>query len=216
LNAAVAVYIYTLVPEFLLRLLAWILVRFVYRLHATGIGRVPESGPALVLCNHVSFVDPLMLSAACPRPMRFVMEASIFRVPVLSLVFRGVKAISVASAREDRAVRERAFAAVAAALRAGEVVCIFPEGQLTQDGSIGQFKAGVLRVLSETPVPVVPVGLSGLWGSMFSRRHREVWKRWPRALWPRVDLRAGAPLDPAGVTLQGLREEVARLRGPTP
>jgi len=216
LNAAVAVYIFTVVPEFLLRFLAWILVHFVYRLRATGFEHVPESGPALLVCNHVSFADPLMLSAACPRPIRFVMDASIFRIPMLSLMFRGMKAIPVASAREDMAVRERAFATVAEELRAGEVVCIFPEGQLTTDGSIGEFKAGVLRVLGETPVPVVPVGLSGMWGSMFSRRHREVWKRWPRALWPRVDLQAAAPLQPAAVTLEGLRETVARLRGPVP
>ncbi|HVN41832.1 MAG TPA: 1-acyl-sn-glycerol-3-phosphate acyltransferase, partial [Steroidobacteraceae bacterium] len=216
LNAAVAVYIYTLVPEFLLRFLAWLLVTFVYRLRSSGFEHVPETGPVLVVCNHVSFADALILSAACHRPMRFVMEASIFRIPVLSLVFRGMKAIPVASAREDHEVRERAFAAVAAELRSGEVVCIFPEGRLTTDGEVGEFKSGVMRILAETPVPVVPAGLSGLWGSPFSRRYNPVWKRWPRKLWPRIGLRAGEVISPEAVTVEGLRAEVVRLRGPLP
>lgn len=213
LNAAVAVYIYTLVPEFLLRFLAWILVRFIYRVRVTGAEHFPDNGPALVVCNHVAFMDPIVLTSACRRPMRFVMDAGIFRIPVLSLVFRGMKAIPVASAKEDVSVRERAFEAVAKELRNGQIVCIFPEGRLTPDGEIGEFKPGVLRILQETPVPVVPAAVSGLWGSMFSRRH-EVWRRWPRRFLTRIEVRVGPPLQPDQVTLDGLRGIVAELRGP--
>lgn len=216
LNAAVAIYIYSLVPEFLLRFLAWILVRFIYRVRVTGSEHFPMEGPALVVCNHVAFTDPIVLTAACRRPMRFVMDAGIFRIPLLSLVFKGMKAIPVASAKEDVSVRERAFEAVAAELRAGHIVCIFPEGRLTPDGAIGEFKPGVLRILKETPVPVVPAGVSGLWGSMFSRRHRQVWRRWPRRFLTRIEVRVGAPLRPEDVTTEGLRELVAGLRGPIP
>lgn len=216
LNAAVAVYIYSLVPEFLLRFLAWILVRFIYRVRVTGGERLPMDGPALVVCNHVAFTDPIVLTSACRRPMRFVMDAGIFRIPLLSLVFKGMKAIPVASAKEDVSVRERAFEAVAAELRAGHIVCIFPEGRLTRDGEIGEFKPGVLRILKETPVPVVPAGVSGLWGSMFSRRQRQVWRRWPRRFLTRIEVRVGEPLRPEEVTLDGLRELVAGLRGPIP
>lgn len=216
LNAAVAAYIYSLVPEFLLRFLAWILVRFIYRVRVTGAEHFPMDGPALVVCNHVAFTDPIVLTSACRRPMRFVMDAGIFRIPLLSLVFRGMKAIPVASAKEDVSVRERAFEAVAAELRAGHVVCIFPEGRLTPDGAIGEFKPGVLRILKETPVPVVPAAVSGLWGSMFSRREKRLWRRWPRRFLTRIEVRVGPALRPDEVTLDGLHELVARLRGPRP
>jgi 1-acyl-sn-glycerol-3-phosphate acyltransferase len=216
LNAAVAVYIYSLVPEFLLRFLAWLLVRFIYRVRVTGAEHFPDEGPALVVCNHVAFTDPIVLTAACRRPMRFVMDAGIFRIPVVNLVFRGMKAIPVASAREDVAVREQAFAAVAAELRAGNVVCIFPEGRLTPDGAIGEFRPGVLRILEETPVPVVPAAVSGLWGSMFSRQRREFWRRRPRRFLSRIDVRVGPPLGPAEVTLETLLARVSALRGPRP
>jgi MFS family permease len=98
LNLLVAIYIYTLVPEFLLRFLAWLLVHFVYRLERRGLDHIPDEGPALLICNHVGFADAIVISAACRRPIRFIMEASIFRIPVLSQIFRGMKAIPVASA----------------------------------------------------------------------------------------------------------------------
>jgi 1-acyl-sn-glycerol-3-phosphate acyltransferase len=216
LNAAVAAYIYALVPEFLLRFLAWLLVRFVYRVRVTGAEHFPADGPALVVCNHVAFSDPIVLTAACRRPMRFVMDAGIFRIPLVNLVFRGMKAIPVASAKEDVATRERAFEAVAAELRAGHIVCIFPEGRLTPDGAIGEFKPGVLRILAETPVPVVPAAVSGLWGSMFSRYRKELWRRWPRRFLSRIEVRVGPPLRPDEVALEGLHARVAALRGDRP
>jgi 1-acyl-sn-glycerol-3-phosphate acyltransferase len=216
LNAAVAVYIYSLVPEFLLRFLAWLLVRFIYRVRVTGAEHFPEEGPALVVCNHVAFTDPIVLTSACRRPMRFVMDAGIFRIPVVNLVFRGMKAIPVASGKEDVAVRERAFATVADELRAGNIVCIFPEGRLTPNGAIGEFRPGVLRILEETPVPVVPAAVSGLWGSMFSRQRQEFWRRRPRRFLSRIDVRVGPPLAPAEVTLEALHARVSALRGPRP
>jgi 1-acyl-sn-glycerol-3-phosphate acyltransferase len=148
--------------------------------------------------------------------MRFVMDAGIFRIPVVNLVFRGMKAIPVASAKEDIALREQAFATVAAELRAGNVVCIFPEGRLSSDGAIGEFKPGVLRILEETPVPVVPAAVSGLWGSMFSRQRKEFWRRLPRRFLSRIDVRVGPPLAPAEVTLEALHARVSALRGPRP
>ena len=158
-------------PEFLLRFLAWLLVHFIYRLEARGIENIPEQGPALLICNHVGFADAIVISAACPRPIRFIMESGIFRIPVLSAIFRGMKAIPVAPAKEEPEVYERAFQIVASELRDGNLVCIFPEGRLTTDGEIGEFRAGMMRILKETPVPVVPMALSGLWDSMFSRKY---------------------------------------------
>ena len=213
LNAVVAGYIYSLVPEFLLRFLAWLLVHFIYRLKTRGTENIPEHGPALLICNHVGFADALVISAASPRPVRFIMESSIFRIPVLSLIFRGMKAIPVAPAKEDPQVYERAFQIVASELRDGQLVCIFPEGRLTSDGEIGEFRAGMMRILKETPVAVVPMALTGLWDSMFSRKYGSVWNRRPRRFWPRIGLVVGAPIPPERADLQSLRHAVVELRG---
>jgi 1-acyl-sn-glycerol-3-phosphate acyltransferase len=212
MNAVIALYIYTLVPEFLLRFLSWIVVHALYRLRLEGVEKIPESGPALLICNHVSFVDPIVISAACRRPVRFIMEASIFRLPVLNTVFRGMKAIPVAPAKSEPEVYERAFAVVAQELRDGQLVCIFPEGRLTTDGEIREFRAGMLRILSETPVPVIPMALSNLWGSMFSRFASAPWKRLPRRYLARITLAIGDAVAPEAATLETLRARVAALR----
>jgi hypothetical protein len=213
MNAAVAIYIYTLVPEFLLRFLSWVLVHSIYRLRVQGLENIPATGPALLTCNHVSFVDPIVISAACRRPIRFIMDASIFRTPLLSRVFRGMKAIPVAPQKTDPETYERAFEVVRKELAAGELVCIFPEGRLSPDGELAPFRAGMMRILEETPVPVVPLAIAGLWGSMFSRYQTAVLLRAPRKLFARITLRAGAPLAPANVQPESLRELTLALRG---
>jgi len=216
LNACVALYIYSLVPEFLLRFVAWILMHILYRPHYKGIENIPNEGGALIVCNHVSFVDALALSAACPRPIRFVMESAIFKIPVVNIFARGMKAIPVASAKEDRATMERAFAIVASELRAGQLVCIFPEGKLTADGSMNIFRPGMTRIITETPVPVVPMALSGLWNSMFSRAGKALWQRWPRKLFAKITVSAGPPVAPELAAPDVMREQVLMLRGAVP
>lgn len=213
LNAFVAAYIYGLVPEFLLRFLCWLLVHFVYRVDKRGLDNIPDEGPALLVCNHVSYADALVISAACRRPIRFIMEASIFRTPVLRTIFRGMKAIPVAPAKEDPATYERAFEIVAQELRDGNLVCIFPEGRLSADGEIGEFRPGMMRILRETPVRVVPLALSGLWDSIFSRKEKSVWRCWPKRVWPKIALRAGTPVAAFHATPEDLRARVATLRG---
>jgi 1-acyl-sn-glycerol-3-phosphate acyltransferase len=220
MNAVVAIYIYTLVPEFLLRFVCWLLVHTLYRLEKRG-EHFPESGAALIVCNHVSFVDALVISAACRRPIRFIMENAIFRAPVIRTLATGMKAIPIASAKEDPVVYERAFELAAAALRDGELVCIFPEGRLTADGEIGAFRPGITRILAANPVPVIPMAIVGLWGSMFSRQFRKLWQRLPRKLWHRVIVNVGsvvapgmvAPGDtaPGAVAPERLRESVCAL-----
>jgi 1-acyl-sn-glycerol-3-phosphate acyltransferase len=213
LNAFVAAYIYGLVPEFLLRFMAWLLINFIYRLEKHGTQNIPERGPALLICNHVGYADAIVISAACPRPIRFIMESSIFKIPVLSAVFRGMKAIPVAPAKQEPTVYERAFEIVARELRQGNLVCIFPEGRLTSDGEIAEFRAGMMRILKETPVPVIPMALSGLWDSMFSRKYKAVWKRRPRRFWPKIKLNVGAAIAPPEANIEHLRASVMALRG---
>jgi 1-acyl-sn-glycerol-3-phosphate acyltransferase len=210
MNAAVAVYIYTLVPEFLLRFVAWLLVHTLYRMRRRG-ARLPEEGAALIVCNHVSFVDALAISAACRRPMRFIMDNAIFNAPVIKILARGMKAIPIASAKSDPRIFEEAFEAAATALRDGELVCIFPEGRLTADGEIHEFRPGLTRILKETPVPVIPMALAGLWGSMFSRQGKKPWQRMPKKLWHRVIVNVGATISPSDAGPEELRERVLVL-----
>src|SRR4029079_5806232 len=171
MNAVVAVYIYLLVPEFLMRFLAWLLIHTFYRVDKSGLDNIPEEGPLVVVCNHVSYVDAVVIAACVRRPIRFVMDHRIFKVPVLSFIFRTMRTIPIASAKEDAAMKDRAFEEAAKALAAGEVVGIFPEGQLTGDGELSRFRPGVQQMVATTPVPVVPMALRGLWGSFFSRSH---------------------------------------------
>jgi 1-acyl-sn-glycerol-3-phosphate acyltransferase len=213
-NAAVALYIYRLVPEFLMRFIVWLLIHSVYRLDKEGLENIPEEGAAVVACNHVSFVDALVIAAACRRPIRFVMDHGIFRIPVLNFVFREGRAIPIAPARENPELLERAYDEIAAALAAGDLVGIFPEGRITDTGEINPFRGGIRRIVDRTPVPVVPMALRGLWGSFFSRMGGTAMTRpLRRGLFNRIGLAVAPAMPPAEVTPESLQAAVAGLRG---
>jgi hypothetical protein len=214
LNALVAIYIFTLVPEFLLRFLSWLLVSVFYRVDKRGTERIPAEGPALIVANHVSFVDALVIMAVSPRPIRFVMDVGIFRIPVLSWLFRQAKAIPIASAKVDPVLMERAFARVSEELRDGQLVCIFPEGRITDNGELYPFRPGVTRILERDPVAVVPIALQGLWGSFFSRRGGAAMTRpFRRGLFNRIGINVGALVEPVAALPESLHAQVASLRG---
>lgn len=214
-NALVTLWIFTLVPEFLMRFLSWLLVSVLYRLRARGIEEhVPDEGPALLVCNHVSYMDALILAGSIPRPVRFVMYYRIFDIPVMRWIFRTARAIPIAGAREDPALMQRAFDQVDAALAAGELVCIFPEGALTRDGQIAPFKSGVEKILARRPVPVVPMALRGMWSSMWSQRDSRLHRmRLPRRFRAHVEVVAAPALDGAGTDAAALEARVRQLRG---
>ncbi|MEI7680771.1 MAG: MFS transporter [Betaproteobacteria bacterium] len=214
LNALVAVYIYTLVPEFLMRFLIWLLMHTVYRLEKRGLENIPDEGAALIVCNHVSFVDALIIVAASRRPIRFVMDHQIFRMPVLSFIFRTGRMIPIAPRKENPLLLERAYEEIDAALRAGDLVGIFPEGRITDTGDLYPFKPGVTRILARTPVPVVPLALRGLWGSFFSRIDGRAMSRPARLRpWRKVALVGGDVVAPAQATPEFLQQTVHALRG---
>lgn len=214
-NALVAAYIFSIVPEFLMRFLSWLMVHTLYRLRVHGVeDNVPDDGPALIVCNHVSYMDALILAATIPRPVRFVMYYRIFNIPVMRWIFTTAKAIPIASPREDAALMQRAFDEVDAALAEGELVCIFPEGALTRDGGIAPFKSGVEKILARRPVPVVPMALKGMWSSMWSRRDTRLGRmRVPRRFRAHIQIIAAPALDGTDTDAARLETSVRALRG---
>ena len=216
-NAAVAVFIYGLVPEFLLRFIVWALIHSVYRLRVKGIDNIPETGPAILVCNHVSFVDALVVTAACRRPIRFIMDHHIFKWPVMGFVFRTSKAIPIAPAKEDPAMMESAFDTAAQALKDGELIGIFPEGRITDTGEMYPFRPGYTRIVEriDRPISIIPMALQGLWGSFFSRKDGPAMtKPLRRGLLSRIGLSVGTPHG-GNVTPDDLQQTVLALRGET-
>jgi 1-acyl-sn-glycerol-3-phosphate acyltransferase len=210
-NLLVAAYTYSVVPEFMFRLICWMLAHVVYRLRIEGRHGIPKTGAAVLVCNHVTFVDWLILSAATQRPIRFVMHHQFLKVPLTGRLFRDAKVIPIAGAKENAEVLEAAFAAIARELAEGELVCIFPEGRLTRDGKLSPFRRGIERIVASSPVPVVPMALDGLWGSLFSRSGKVPERRRFGHLWQPISLTIGAPLAPAEVTVEQIEKSVVQL-----
>lgn len=214
LNALVAAYIFSLVPEFLMRFLAWILIQTVHRVKVVDGERIPAEGAAVLVCNHVSYVDAIVIMAASPRPIRFVMDHRIFKMPLMGWIFRTAKAIPIAPAKEDPFLMEKAFIDIAQALHEGELVCIFPEGKLTRTGQISEFKGGIAKIVERSKVPVIPLALRGLWGHLLSHRNGHLFERAFKAgLRSRLSLAVGMPVPPEAATPELLQQKVQELRG---
>lgn len=212
MNFAVAAYIFLLIPEFLMRFLVWMLIQTTYRVKEEGQMHIPDEGPCVLVCNHVSFVDALVIGGCIRRPVRFVMDHRIFKIPVLNFIFRTAGTIPIASAKEDPVMLERAYERIDAYLKAGEVVCIFPEGRITDNGDLYPFKQGIMRIIEKSPVPVVPMALRGLWGSFFSRWGGAA-MRYPRGVSSSIGFVVDQPIAPSLVTPELLQQKVALLRG---
>ncbi len=213
LNAVVATYIYTLLPEFLMRFLAWIVINILYRVRATGLENIPDNGPAIVVCNHVSYMDPILLGGTIRRPMRFVMYYKIFQMPLLRFFFEQAKAIPIASAREDKDLMDEAFEKVDSELAAGNIVCIFPEGGITKDGEVQRFRPGIEKIIARRAVPVIPVSLGRLWGSLFSRQKSGGIRKIPGRLFAKVAMTIGTSVPATEVSAQKLELLVRTMRG---
>ena len=214
MNAAVALFVFMLVPEFIMRLLVWLLIHTVYRVNKIDLDKIPDNGPLVLVCNHVSFVDALVLIGSIRRPIRFVMYYKIFQIPVLSFIFKTANAIPIAGARENPELMKHAFDQVSAALDDDEVVCIFPEGKITDNGEMNEFKGGVIKIIERNPVPVIPLALRDLWGSFFSRKYGNAMTRlFPRGWFSKIDLVAGDAIAAEDANLDQLSKAVLELRG---
>lgn len=211
LNLVVTMYIFSIVPEFIMRFLVWMLIHTIYKVKVTGIDNIPESGAAIVAANHVSFVDPLIIGGVIRRPVRFVMYYKIFKLPILKFIFKTGKAIPIAGRLEHPEILERAYRSIHEVIDAGHVLGIFPEGGITSNREIGTFKKGIEKIVGEKPVVVVPMALCNLWGSMFSRRD-PLHKRRPYKFRALIELRIGKPIPPEELTAERLENDVRRLK----
>ena len=217
LNALVTFYIFMLVPEYFLRFLSWVLSNLIYRFKVTNKQVIPSEGAVILTCNHVSFIDAVLLMAASPRPIYYIMDHRIFKIPVLGWIFKLAKAIPIAPQKEDPVAYEKAFQQAAQVLRNGDVLAIFPEGAITRNGELGEFKAGLLKILQTAhadglSVPVIPMGLKNLWGSYFSRVDGAAMSTpFRRGFWSRVGLNIGEPIPGEQVTMGGLKQQVQEL-----
>jgi len=213
LNVTVALYIYSVIPEFTMRFLVWILTSTMYRVKTKDLDYIPDEGAAVVVCNHVSLVDGPLIAGASRRPIRFVVYEPIYRLPLLHFIFKTGKAIPIHSKTKKPEVYSRAMEQISLALREGEIVGIFPEGEMTRDGEIGVFKQGIEKIIRENPVPVIPLALRGLWGSFFSNDGGYAMSHRPKRFWSRVELIGSPPIPPEDVTAEGLRQIVEQIRG---
>ena len=212
LNIMVVGYVFWLMPEYIFRLLMLFLTRLVYRVKVRGEAHLPTDGAAILVCNHVSFVDAVILGIVSPRPMVFIMDHRIFRTPVLGWLFKMLKAIPIAPQKEDPQAYEAAFERAKQVLREGELLCLFPEGAITRDGKLQPFKGGIMKILEDAPVPVIPSALHNLWGSSFSRiEGAAMAKPLRRGLFNRVGLVVGDAIEPAEVSPELLQQKVQSL-----
>jgi len=213
LNSLIAWYIHQLAPEFLMRFLTWVLVHSFYKVKRQGLQHIPGRGAAVLVCNHVSFVDALIIAAFIPRPVRFVMDHRIYNNPWGNFIFRTAKAIPIASHRDKPKLLEQAYQQIAHALYKGELIMIFPEGKITRDGNINPFKSGIEKIIQHNPVPVIPMALSGLWGSYFSRKLGSAMHGIPKKLHLNINLTIAAPVPAAKIKASHLQQQVQTLRG---
>jgi 1-acyl-sn-glycerol-3-phosphate acyltransferase len=187
------------------------LTRIFYKPTYIGFENIPATGPAILICNHVSYVDGPIIDAGCKRPVRYLIDKDIYNLPLVHYVMSLGRAIPITYNRKSV---EAAFDEISAGLRAGDLICIFPEGYLTFTGSLGRFKPGIEAICRRDPdVPVIPIALSGLWGSMLSRKYLKSPLRWWPRKWGRTaTLVCGPAIASDKVNVNHLQEVVLKLK----
>jgi acyl-[acyl-carrier-protein]-phospholipid O-acyltransferase/long-chain-fatty-acid--[acyl-carrier-protein] ligase len=198
-----------LMPDVFLRLLLVIFTNTLYRLRIVGQQHVPQSGGALLVPNHMSFVDGFLLIASVDRPIRFVVDAAYATHPLFKWLMTAMKVIPITSAGDTRMILW-ALRSAGQALDDGAIVCIFPEGQITRTGTLLPFRRGFERIVKGRQVPVIPVHLDRVWGSIFSFERGRFFTKWPERIPYPVSVSFGAPL-PSDTPAHNLRDAVLTL-----
>ena len=193
LTLAGAVYAAWLLPDALLRFVLWVLTRSVYRIKVLGRENVPAHGGALLVCNHLSHVDALLLLSSIDRHVRFMMYKGIYESPWIKPLARILKVIPISSEQRPREMLQ-SLRAASEAIKNGEVVCIFAEGQITRIGQMLPFRRGFERIMKDVEAPIIPVALEGVWGSIFSFEKGRFLTKMPRRIPYPVTVNFGAGL----------------------
>jgi acyl-[acyl-carrier-protein]-phospholipid O-acyltransferase/long-chain-fatty-acid--[acyl-carrier-protein] ligase len=209
ISLAAAVYLLTLMPDALLRFVLWAATNTIYRIRTVGRDNIPAKGGALFVSNHLSFADALLLIAATDRPIRFLMFKGIYDRPLLKPFCKILGVIPVSSEQRPRELLH-SLQAASEAIRNGEVVCIFAEGQITRIGQLLPFQRGFERIMKDVDAPIIPVALDGLIGSPTSFEHGRMVRRFPKRLPHPVTVSFGAPLQPTATPVE-VREAVQTL-----
>lgn len=192
------------------RAIAHYITLTIYRPRYYGFDNIPKSGGAVLISNHVSYVDGPIIDAICKRNVRYVIDEDIYHLPVIHYLMKMARAIPIAPNRKSV---EAAFDSISEGLQAGDLICIFPEGFLTFTGSLGRFRSGVENIIKRDPVPVIPISISGLWGSVFSRKYRGSWKRFiPRSPLQPIVIKCGEAIPPSEANVNYLQEAVLKLK----
>jgi acyl-[acyl-carrier-protein]-phospholipid O-acyltransferase/long-chain-fatty-acid--[acyl-carrier-protein] ligase len=209
ITTAGTVYVLILLPEWFGRLVLFLATHTIYRVKVLGRDHFPDKTGALLVCNHMSFVDAALLIASTDRPIRFLMYKGIYDHKLVKPFARMMKAIPISSEQRPREMI-RSLQTASEALRKNEVVCIFAEGQITRTGQLLPFRRGLERIMKGVDVPIIPVNLDGVWGSIFSfERGRFLWKM-PRSIPYPVTVSFGTPMAPTSTAIQ-VRSAVQEL-----
>jgi acyl-[acyl-carrier-protein]-phospholipid O-acyltransferase / long-chain-fatty-acid--[acyl-carrier-protein] ligase len=210
LTLVTTAYSIYLLPDSMLRFVLWLATHTAYRIRIEGRENIPENGGALFVCNHMSFVDALLLIASTDRSIRFLMFKGIYDLPHVKPFAKMIRAIPISSEQRPREMLHSLREATEA-IKKGEVVCIFAEGQITRIGQLLPFRRGMERIMKGVDAPIVPVSLDGVWGSIFSfQGGKFVWK-WPRTIPYPVTVSFGKPMPPTSTTFE-VRKAVQQLQ----
>lgn len=222
LNIIFAFYLHAKLSARTWRFMAQMATWVRYRIKVNQIDKLPREGAAILVCNHVSYADPIIIFGACKRPIRFIMDKKIRETPIIKIALKQARTLGICSPLEDRKTYEHAINEAVQSLKNGELVFIFPEGRLSKDGDIGHFHRGVEKLIEGHPCPVYPMAIRGLWGSFFSNKHGFAFASgkalWGIQYWPprrSVELFVGDAIAPETATAKLLFDKVSQLRGPT-
>jgi len=190
-------------PERVYRTIASVVIRIIYKTEFVGFDKIPQNGSAILIANHVSYMDGVIIQAACKRPIRFLIDHYIYNIPMVNYFMRYNRAIPILAKKDSV---EKALDGISSGLDGGDLIGIFPEGQLTYTGHLGRFKPGIEWIVERDPVPVYPIVILGMWDSMFSRKYRKSKARWmPRNFRRRVVAICGEPIHPASIQISHLQ-----------
>jgi acyl-[acyl-carrier-protein]-phospholipid O-acyltransferase/long-chain-fatty-acid--[acyl-carrier-protein] ligase len=199
-------YVLRIIPQNFIRFCVLSFIKVLYRIRVIHPQRVPETGGALLICNHISYIDALILSAACERPVRFAAFDEFFKGPLLSSLLRLFGVVPISNRRAKDAI-----VALSDALKAGDLVCIFPEGQLTRTGMMNEIRKGFELIARRAGSPVIPVYMDDLWGSVFSFERGRFFRKHPHHFPYHISVLFGEPIPAAEASVERCREAFQQL-----